>query len=403
MKRFLTPALAAAVLFSACDAGQALRVEVTDRVISSDYVGNGVEWDPYDEAEAWGAEVSDADWAKLSERLDFMRPGYVRCMINSPYRYYDAATGRYDRMRNLASLRRLLQYCQDNGITVAYGEYNPPTWAMKDSQQWVEMSVDYLNFLVCDLGFDCIRHFIIFNEPDGNWASTDGDYDLWRSMAQRFDAEMARYPDLKRKVSLAAPDVVMSYKNPASEYDTAGWVARSAQDLGAQIGIYDVHAYPGQHEVRSGAYAEKLRRSSGREKTDSRRGRVQILGAGGFAAESRVRPSGRRASLHQRLGLQHALLRLFLRAGYAAAGDGGDEQRPFGGGGVDARRRHAFERRFGPHGGREDLGNVEHPRRGGLRRRFAGGTAALVLHLVADVPLFSCRNGYIAYCCSFGR
>lgn len=43
MKRFLTPALAAAVLFSACDAGQTLRVEVTDRVISSDYVGNGVE------------------------------------------------------------------------------------------------------------------------------------------------------------------------------------------------------------------------------------------------------------------------------------------------------------------------------------------------------------------------
>ena len=235
MKRFLTPALAAAVLFSACDAGQALRVEVTDRVISSDYVGNGVEWDPYDEAEAWGAEVSDADWAKLSERLDFMRPGYVRCMINSPYRYYDAATGRYDRMRNLASLRRLLQYCQDNGITVAYGEYNPPTWAMKDSQQWVEMSVDYLNFLVCDLGFDCIRHFIIFNEPDGNWASTDGDYDLWRSMAQRFDAEMARYPDLKRKVSLAAPDVVMSYKNPASEYDAA-WMLDDAMHSNGDSG-----------------------------------------------------------------------------------------------------------------------------------------------------------------------
>ena len=172
--------------------------------------------------------------------------------------------------------RAVLQYCQDTGITVAYGEYNPPTWAMKDSQQWVEMSVDYLNFLVCDLGFDCIRHFIIFNEPDGNWASTDGDYDLWRSMAQRFDAEMARYPDLKRKVSLAAPDVVMSYKNPASEYDTAGWVARSAQDLGAQIGIYDVHAYPGQHEVRSGAYAEKLRRiRAARPGTSTRRRRIR--------------------------------------------------------------------------------------------------------------------------------
>ena len=278
MKRFLIPVLAAAALFSACDAERTLRIEVTDRVISSDYVGNGVEWDPYDEAEAWGAEVSDADWAKLSERLDFMRPGYVRCMINSPYRYYDIATGRYDRTRNLASLRRLLQYCQDRGITVAYGEYNPPTWAMKDSQQWVKMSVDYLNFLVNDLGFDCIRYFIIFNEPDGSWASTNGDYDLWRSMARRFDAEMAGYPGLKQKVSLAAPDVVMNYKNPASKYDAAGWVARSARDLDAQIGIYDVHAYPGQHEVRSGAYAEKLRRI----RTEVPVGKKLILGEAGY-------------------------------------------------------------------------------------------------------------------------
>lgn len=282
MKRLLISLVGAATLFAACNSGRALRIEVTDRVVSADYIGNGVEWDPYDEAGAWGAEVSDADWGKLFERLDFMRPGYVRCMINSPYRYYDAATGRYDRMRNLASLRRLLQYCQDRGITVAYGEYNPPTWAMKDSQRWVEMSVDYLHFLVCDLGFDCIRHFIIFNEPDGSWASTNGDYDLWRSMAQRFDAEMARYPDLKRKVSLAAPDVVMSYKNPASEYDAAGWVARSAQDLGAQIGVYDVHAYPGQYEVRSGAYAEKLRRI----RAEVPAGKKLILGEAGYKYSS---------------------------------------------------------------------------------------------------------------------
>ena len=278
MKKFLIPALVTAVLLCACGAKQTLRVEVTDRVVSPDYIGNGAEWDPYDEAAAWGAEVSDADWAKLFERLDFMRPGYVRCMINSPYRYYDAATGRYDRTRNLESLRRLLQYCQDNGITVAFGEYNPPTWAMKDSQRWVEMSVDYLNYLVCDLGFDCIRYFIIFNEPDGNWASTNGDYGLWSSMARRFDARMAEYPGLKQKVSLAAPDVVMGYKNPASEYDAAGWVAQSARELDAQIGVYDVHAYPGQHEVRSGAYAEKLRRI----RAEVPAGKKLILGEAGY-------------------------------------------------------------------------------------------------------------------------
>ena len=35
---------------------------VTDEVINSDIFGNGVEWDPYDEAISWGSEVSDEDW-----------------------------------------------------------------------------------------------------------------------------------------------------------------------------------------------------------------------------------------------------------------------------------------------------------------------------------------------------
>lgn len=259
MKKFLIPILSTVCLLASCDSTQTISVAVTDRVISAGYIGNGAEWDPYDEAQAWGSAVSDADWQKLYERLDYMRMGYVRCMINSPFRYFDPATGTYDKTRNLESLKRLLQYCQKNNITVVYGEYNPPTWAMKASQEWIDMSVDYLNFLVMELGFDCIRHFVIFNEPDGNWASTNGDYALWCSMAKRFDSKMAEYPGLKQKVTLAGPDVVMNYRNPASAYDAAGWVSQSAQDLGSMIGLYDVHAYPGQHEVRSGAYAEKLR------------------------------------------------------------------------------------------------------------------------------------------------
>lgn len=277
MKKLWITALAA-LLCGSCTRTETLRIEVTDRVVNADYVGNGAEWDPYDEAEAWGAEVSEADWAKLFERLDFMRMGYVRCMINSPFRYYDPATGRYDRDRNLASLRRLLQYCQDRGITVVYGEYNPPTWAMKSSQEWIDMSVDYLNYLVCDLGFDCIRYFVIFNEPDGHWASTDGDYSLWRSMAERFSERMARYEGLRERVALAAPDVVVGYRNPASPYDTAGWLARTALDLGSQVGIYDIHAYPGQHEVRSGAFAETLRRLRAEVPAD----RKLILGEAGY-------------------------------------------------------------------------------------------------------------------------
>ena len=166
-----------------------------------------------------------------------MKPQYIRCMINSPYRYYDSETGTYDKTRNIASISRLLRYCTERGITVMYGEYNPPTWDMKQDQKWVDMSVDYLNYLVNDLGFSCIKYFVIFNEPDGNWASTNGDYEMWKQMLFRFHRKMKEYPGLTEKVMLAGPDVVADYKNEASAYDAEGWVKQTALDADSIIGL----------------------------------------------------------------------------------------------------------------------------------------------------------------------
>lgn len=252
--------LCAAAVFALCSCSDSIEVSVTDNVINPDYIGNGVEWDPYDEALSWGSEISEEDWQTIFERLDFMQPQYVRCMINSPFSYYDPETGKYDRERNAEYLLKLLGYCQDNGIMVVYGEYNPPKWSMKDSREWVRMSVSHLNWLVMEKGFDCIRHFIIFNEPDGNWASTNGDYKLWKKMAELFVSEMQKYEGLTDKVSLAGPDAVLNYRNPASEFGTEGWVANAAADLDGHIGLYDIHAYPGQHYVRSGKFAEDMQK-----------------------------------------------------------------------------------------------------------------------------------------------
>ncbi|MDH6309065.1 hypothetical protein M2451_001477 [Dysgonomonas sp. PFB1-18] len=248
------------VVLSCSAPKEELQITISSDIINADYIGNGVEWDPYDEAEAWGSSISEADWQKLFKRLDFMRMGYVRCMINSPFRYYDAETGKYDKTRNIESLSRVLKYCTDNNITVMYGEYNPPTWDMKVDQKWVDMSVDYLNYLVNDLGFSCIKYFVIFNEPDGDWASTNGDYELWKSMLLRFHTKMKEYPGLSEKVKFAAPDAVMDFKNPASAYDAIGWVKQTANDVDSIVGLYDLHAYPGQYEVRSGKYADILAR-----------------------------------------------------------------------------------------------------------------------------------------------
>ena len=50
-------------------------IKVTDKVINSDYIGNGAEWDPYDEAISWGSDISEEDWNVLFERIGPMGMG----------------------------------------------------------------------------------------------------------------------------------------------------------------------------------------------------------------------------------------------------------------------------------------------------------------------------------------
>ena len=79
------------LLVSCAHSDNRLTVNVSQEVVTSGYIGNGVEWDPYDEAESWGASVSDEDWQKLFKRLDFMRMGYVLYKI--PIRKNTAVCG----------------------------------------------------------------------------------------------------------------------------------------------------------------------------------------------------------------------------------------------------------------------------------------------------------------------
>lgn len=292
MKRF-TVLLALSLALGCAQSPQSLTVTVSEKVINAGFIGNGAQWDPYDEALSWGSEISEADWAKLFARLDYMKPAYVRCAINSPFTYYDR--GRYDKNRNIGNLKKLLGYCQENDIYVIFGEYNPPTWEMKDAQEWVDMSVDFLNHLVNELGFSCIKHFIIFNEPDGNWASTNGDYDLWLRMLRRFDAKMSEYEGLKDKVSFAGPDAVINYKN--GKYDTAGWISQSAKDADDLIGVYDVHSYPGQAQVRDGSYAQTLRKLSSLVP----QGKKIVLGEAGYKYQSDPRDAELWATYRKRV------------------------------------------------------------------------------------------------------
>lgn len=300
LKNAICAALAAFFLFTACKPGETgTIITVDNQIISSGYIGNGAEWDPYDEAEAWGSKISEEDWQKLFRRLDFMKPQYVRCMINSPWRYYDAQTGGYNPERNIESISRLLDYCTRNNITVMYGEYNPPIWDMKASDEWIDMAVHYLNHLVVEKNFSCIKYFVTFNEPDGDWASTNGDYELWKTMMQRFHQKIQSYPQLAAQVTLAGPDVVIDYHNNTSPYDAEGWVEATARELDPIIGLYDIHAYPGQAQVRAGEYPGIL----AKYKQHVPAGKKIVLGEAGYkywrpGDEALMQEYNRRATNH---------------------------------------------------------------------------------------------------------
>ncbi len=233
-------------------------IKITDVVVNGNYLGNGAEWDPYCEAELWGAPMTEEMWIKIFERTDFMRMSIVRCMINSPLRYYNKETGRYDKERNSESLKRMLAYCQSNNITVMFGEFNPPRPELKLDEKWVKMAVNYLDYLVNECGFTCIKYYIPTNEPDGNWSVYDGNFEDYVKLIVMFREEMSKYPALAR-IKFAAPDAVLDYKNPKYDLTTSGRVAEFAGRADSLAGIYEIHAYPGFHQVRSGIFKDMLK------------------------------------------------------------------------------------------------------------------------------------------------
>ena len=55
-----------------------------DQIISEGYIGNGVEWDPYQLDYGHGRmEISEAYQHKVYSRLDFMQPKLIRVMMST--------------------------------------------------------------------------------------------------------------------------------------------------------------------------------------------------------------------------------------------------------------------------------------------------------------------------------
>lgn len=269
------------LLLSAICVSCSQKVDTTIRVyptqkISTNYIGNGVQWDAYPHADTengeWGKLMSDEKWQMNFDRLDYMKPKLFRVLDQANWRYMVGFNQQGEPILNfdtpeIEALEKILDYAQKNNITVMLGEWGTPfkmhdtdaghsdKFTGADDPLWIDAIVQYLDYLINTKGYTCIKYFNLINEPNGGWASTKGDFNEWSSAAKQF-AQTLKENNLDSKVTLAGPDAVTRYDNPNSQYTGAQWVEETAKQLDDIVGIYEVHDYTSHELVKAGGFKD---------------------------------------------------------------------------------------------------------------------------------------------------
>ncbi|WP_068472888.1 cellulase family glycosylhydrolase [Saccharicrinis aurantiacus] len=244
--------------------------------ISNNFIGNGVQWDAYPHASTensdWGKLMTEDKWQMNYERLDYMQPKLLRVVYQANWRYlvgFDKANNpivNFD-TPEVEALEKILSYAQKNNMTVLLGEWGTPfhvhdvaenlgdKFSGANDPKWIDIIIESLQYFIIDKGYTCIKYYNLVNEPNGTWASTNGNFKEWSEGAQLL-ASKIRETGLAEYVSVAGPDAVTLHDNPDSEYTGIEWVDECAKQLDADMGIYEVHDYTSTESLQNGEFAK---------------------------------------------------------------------------------------------------------------------------------------------------
>ncbi|MDR2003150.1 MAG: hypothetical protein LBQ74_08995 [Prevotella sp.] len=266
MKKILIAASILLTLFCSCGEKHPV-LEISTQPVSTGFLGNGVEWSAYPHGDSpdaeWGYLMTDEKLERVCKRLDYMKPRIVRLMDVAGWRYFKGVDSKGNPILDFECAEvkmacKLLDYCQKNSITVLIGDYGVPGfWGYAgkidrvDDPRYVNMTVKYISYLVKDKGYDCIKYYIITNEPNGTWACTNGDWDQWRKGVEMF---VDGFRKANLNVEISAPDVVEMSDNPHSKYTGRQWVEQSVIQMDSIIGNYNIHCYADAYMVRDGDF-----------------------------------------------------------------------------------------------------------------------------------------------------
>jgi len=213
------------------------------------FLGFGAEWDPNfwaDHNLALG--VTEDDWATVVKRIRWMKLPLVRMMIQARW-CTPKGDGTFDwDTPGMKSLYRHLDVCQAEGITVFLTDWGVATWCKvpgfsgNHDPKYAQAIGTYLDHLIHKKGYTCIKHFILVNEPNYE----GGGWDRWKKGVENVAKVLA---DRKLPVTFVGTDAA---------HDDA-WHRRGVDQLDQAFGIWDIHRYAPQAEVKGGNLETYLR------------------------------------------------------------------------------------------------------------------------------------------------
>jgi len=244
---------ALAVVAALCAHGAAAQTVAIDlrAPASEPFLGAGVQWDPYE------FPPSPEGWKTTFARLDYMRPGFFRVMLNanSYWLGFDAAGApRYvwtepqpPGRDSLATLFAILDYAQMHRIDVALGEWSPPRGMTPSDPRWGRLIADFAAYLTGVKKYTVIKYYIYMNEPNGSWMWPGGkvDYEAWAEGSRNLRSQLDAHG--LKSLPMAGPD-------NSGDWD---WLDRCAAQFPARFGAWEMHWYAKDSDVLNGEI-EKL-------------------------------------------------------------------------------------------------------------------------------------------------
>lgn len=223
-----------------------------DRPVVANFLGFGAEWDPnfwiqktFQTAPGGKDEaaVTEEDWVLVTRRIRWMRLPLVRMMILS--RWCTEGDGKFDwETARMRSLYRHLDVCQKEGIQVILTDWGcvadwtrVPGYSGISDPKYAAGIGTYLDYLINQKKYTCLRYFILVNEPNNE----AGGYDNWKQGVLNV-AQVLRERKLNEKICFLGSDMTHA----------DDWHRKAVDQLQGVLGGYDFHRYPPEAEVRSG-------------------------------------------------------------------------------------------------------------------------------------------------------